>query len=113
MGLSASCVNSCPFSSSLGLLCVFCVCISLFLPLVLLSLSLIYFCLHHLQFSALSLCLNFFQFIWFSLPLTESLQEEAKTNFECFFFFFKNYEAKAQNTKNEFYSLESGLNKLN
>lgn len=52
---SLDCVNLCPFSFSLGLLCAFCLCFPLFLRLVLLSLSLIYFCLHHLQFSALSL----------------------------------------------------------
>lgn len=84
--LSASCVNLCPFSFSLGLLCAFCLCFPLFLRLVLLSLSLIYFCLHHLQFSALSLFKFFFHSIWFSLPLTGSLQEEAKTNFESFVF---------------------------
>lgn len=49
------------------------------------SLSLIYFCLHHLQFSALSLCLYFFHSIWFSLPLTLSLQEEAKQTLNQFF----------------------------
>lgn len=81
-----------------SLLCFF----SLFLPRVLLPLSLIYFCLHHLQFSALSLCLTFFPILsGFPCFLTESFEEEAKTNFECFVL-YKNFKAKVQNTKKGF-----------